>query len=116
MNTFDEILNSILKSIEDNPSIDVDEVIAQKMSEMGISDESKKTLSETNSYLEAYDEMYAKLQAAKAEGDTRREWVQEELLSIADRHHLSEEQKEKLFSDITSACDNSLKTTISKGE
>ena len=29
---------------------------------------------------------------------------------------LSDEQKEKLFSDITSACDNSLKTTISKGE
>ncbi len=116
MNTFDEIVTSILKSVEKNPSKNIDEVIAEKMAEMGLSAEGQKTLAETNKYLEAYDEMYAKLLAAKAEGETRDSWIQEELLQIADKHNLSDKQKEQFISDVAKACNDSLNETLKGGE
>ena len=42
MKSFNEILASILKSIENNPSSNIDEVIASKMSELGLSAEGQK--------------------------------------------------------------------------
>ncbi len=116
MNSFDEILTSILKSVESNPSENINEVIAEKLSEMGLSAEGQKTLEETNKYLEAYDEMYAKLQAAKTEGNSRESWIQDELLQIADKHNLSDEQKEQFISDVAKACEEGLKTTLNGGE
>ena len=62
MNSFDEILSSMLNIVEENPSADIDALLASKLSELGLSDKGMKTLSETNSVLEAYDEMYRKLQ------------------------------------------------------
>ena len=116
MESFDSILASILKSIEDNPSSNVDEVIAAKMSELGLSEEGQTTLAETNACLEAYHEMYSNLQAAKAEGATRNQWVQEELLQIANKHNLSDEQAEQLVADVAKACEEGLKTTLTEGE
>ena len=116
MESFDSILASILKSIEDNPSSNVDEVIAAKMTELGLSAEGQATLAETNACLEAYHEMYSKLQAAKAEGESRNSWVQEELLQIANKHNLSDEQAEQLVADVAKACEEGLKTTLTEGE
>lgn len=116
MESFDSILASILKSIEGNPSSNVDEVIAAKMSELGLSAEGQATLAETNACLEAYHEMYSKLQAAKAEGESRNSWVQEELLQIANKHNLSDEQAEQLAADVAKACEEGLKTTLTEGE
>lgn len=116
MDKFDEILTAVLKSIEDNPSSNVDEVIAAKVAEMGLSSEGMAKLAETNSYLEAYNEMYEKLQLAKSEGDSRTSWLQDELLAIADKHHLTDEQKEQLVEEVSDKCENALKTTLEKGE
>ena len=116
METFESILASILKSMEENPSSDVDEVIATKMSELGLSAEGQATLAETNACLEAYHEMYSKLQAAKAEGESRNSWVQDELLQIANKHNLSDEQAEQLVADVAKACEEGLKTTLTEGE
>lgn len=116
MNKFDETLSSILKLIEENPAADIDELVAAKMSELGVSAEAMKTLKETNSYLEAYDEMYSRLKAAQNEGKTRVVWVQNELWKIAEKHHLTDEQKEQLCSDMASACEDSLKTTLEEGK
>ncbi len=116
MQTFDEILSSILKAIESNPTMNVDDVIAAKMQELGLSAEGQKTLAETNAYLDAYNEMYAKLQAAKAEGETRASWVQDEMLQIADKHNLSDEQKQQLISDIAAQCEEGLNKTLTEGE
>ena len=116
MNTFEEILTSMLKAVEENPSANVDDVIAAKVAELGLSPEGMKTLEETNSYLEAYDEMYQKLQAAKAEGESRSAWIQDELLSIGDKYNLTDEQKEALIGSISEACEKELKQTLSEGE
>lgn len=118
MNTFDEILTSILNTVEEDPTANIDELLATKLSELGISEEGMKTFQETSSYLEAYNEMYAKLQAAKEADEylTRNEWLQNELLAIADKHQLTDEQKEQLISDISTQCEDSLKSTIESGE
>ena len=116
MNTFDDILTEILKAVEENPSSNVDEVIAKKVAEMGLSEEGVKTLEETNSYLEAYNEMYEKLKAAKEENVERTKWIQKELLLIANKHQLTDEQKEQFIVDVSTSCDNALKTTLSEGE
>lgn len=116
MNTFDEILTEILKAVEENPSSNVDEVLAKKVAEMGLSEEGVKTLEETNSYLEAYNEAYERLKAAKEEGESRVAWIQDELQSIADKHQLTDEQKEQLIADMSASCENALKTTLEKGE
>ena len=116
MNTFDDLLTEILKAVEENPSSNVDEVIAKKVAEMGLSEEGVKTLEETNSYLEAYNEMYEKLRAAKESGESRVAWIQDELLLIADKHQLTDEQKEQLIADVSAACDDALKTTLKEGE
>ncbi len=116
MNSFDEILSSLLNIVEENPSADIDALLASKLSELGLSDKGMKTLSETNSFLEAYDEMYRKLQESKDDGDTRDAWVQDMLIEIADKHNLTDEQKESFFADIAAACEKGLTTTISEGE
>lgn len=116
METFETILASILKSIEENPSSDVDEVIATKMSELGLSAEGQATLAETNACLEAYQERFLKLQAAKEEGETRNSWAQEELLQIAQKNKLSDEQTEQLVTDVAEACEKELETTLTEGE
>ena len=98
----------------------------QMYQELGISEEGKKTFQETNSYLEAYDEMYAKLQAAKEEDEylTRKEWLQNELLAIADKHQLTDEQDKTILFDNGAHLGfmyrdeflDSLKSTIESGE
>ena len=113
MNSFDEILSSLLNIVEENPSADIDALLASKLSKLGLSDKGMKTLSETNSFLEAYDEMYRKLQESK---DARDAWVQDMLIEIADKHNLTDEQKESFFADIAAACEKGLTTTISEGE
>lgn len=116
MNSFDEILTSILKTIEENPSADIDQLIAVKMAEMGLSEKGQKTLSETNTYLEAYEEAFNRLQETKREGETRTAWLQEELLNISNKHELTDGQKEQLMSEISNVCQDNLKTTLTEGE
>ena len=62
------------------------------------------------------DGMDALIEAAKAEGESRNSWVQEELLQIANKHHLSDEQAEQLVADVAKACEEGLKTTLTEGE
>lgn len=113
METFDDILTSVLKSIEDNPSANVDEVITTKMDEMGLSDEGKKILAETNAHLEGFEAAYQSLKAAKDKGNTRTQWLQEEVYKIGEKNNLTDEQKEKLIQDIaTQATESIIDTTL----
>ena len=111
--TFEEILDSLLKAYEKGGGRDMDAIIADKIKELGLSKEGNKTLSETNSYLEAYEEMYQKL---KESGKPRTQWLQEELYRIAKSHNLSDEQTEQLMADFASECGNSLNETIKEGK
>ena len=109
--TFDTILTSILKAIEENPSANIDELIKIKTTELGLSQEGQEKLDETNAYLEAYDEVYKRLQAAKEEGTVSYKWLQNELLSIGDKYNLSDENKEMLIESVSAECGNVLKSS-----
>lgn len=108
MNTFDEILKSILKTVEDNPTANIDGLLAAKMTELGISAENKKLQQETSRYIDAFDEMNKKLQEAKDQGVTRKQWIQDEIIAIADKHQLNDEQKEQLFNSLAHGFNDSI--------
>ncbi len=112
MESFDDILTSLLKSVESAPSSNVDEVIASKMKEFGLSEEGQKILDETNSYLVAFHEAYHELQDAKKRGETGNSWMQGKLIGIAQKHELSDEQTEKLVEDIAEVCKEGFDTTF----
>ena len=116
MESFDDILTSLLKSVESAPSSNVDEVIASKMKEFGLSEEGQKILDETNSYLVAFHEAYHDLQDAKKRGETGNSWMQGKLIGIAQKHELSDEQTEKLVEDIAEVCKEGFETTLNEGE
>ena len=116
MDEFDKILDSILDEIEKNPTSDVDKIIATKMNELGLSEQGKALLSDTNNYLNAYDEAYAKLQQAKENGETRISWVQKSLLEIAKANNLSDEQAEQLLADWATESEKVLNKTKNEGE
>lgn len=60
--------------------------------------------------------MLTKLKASKADGDSRSAWAQDELMRLANKNGLSEEQTEQLITDIAAACERELKTTLTEGE
>lgn len=113
---FDKILDSILSEIEKNPSSDIDKLIVAQMEKMGLSKNGKKLLDETNSYLETYEKVYAKLQQAKESGETRTVWLQKALLEIAKTHKLNDEQTEQLIADFADESENELEKTQKEGE
>ena len=112
METFDDILTSVLKSIEDNPSANVEEVITTKMAEMGLSDEGEKILAETNAHLKGFEAAYQSLKAAKDKGETRTQWLQEEVYKIGEKNQLTDEQKEQLINDLATQTESIIETTL----
>ena len=58
---------------------------------MGVSEEGKALLSETNEYIDGFAEKMAALQDAKEEGKSRKQWMLEEM----DRILKGRDEKEK---------------------
>lgn len=111
--TFEEILDSLLKAYENGGGKDMDTIIAEKTKEFELSEDGAKTLSETNTYLEAYNKLYLKL---KESGKPRSQWLPEELYRIAKENNLSDEQTEQLMVDFAAQCENSKDEIVERGE
>ena len=115
METFDQILSAILQEIEAHPDADIDQLLAGNMKEMKLSGQGQKLLAETNAYLNAYEEAYARLQASKQEGRSRQAWISGELMQIGDKHGLTDEQKAQLASEFALVCEAVNNETAEKG-
>ena len=115
METFDQILSAILQEIEAHPDADIDQLLAGKMKEMKLSGQGQKLLAETNAYLNAYEEAYARLQASKQEDRYRQAWISGELMQIGNKHGLTDEQKAQLASEFASVCEAVNNETAEKG-
>lgn len=76
---FEDILTSMLEQLDENPNQDVDTLIKDECEKMGVSEESKALLAETNEYIDGFAEKMASLQKAKENGKSRRQWFSEEL-------------------------------------
>ena len=66
--SFDEILTSMLEQLENNPDQDIDVLVKGECEKMGVSEEGKALLSETNEYIDSFAEKMAALQTAKEDG------------------------------------------------
>ena len=98
---FDEILTSMLEQLENNPDQDVDVLVKGECEKMGVSEEGKVLLSETNEYIDGFAEKMAALQKAKEDGKSRKQWMLEEMDRIMEGR--DEQEKAEIVSAISDA-------------
>lgn len=111
---FDEILTSMLEQLENNPDQDIDVLVKDECEKMGVSEEGKALLSETNEYIDGFAEKMAALQKAKEKGKSRKQWVLEEMDRILEGR--DEQEKAEIISDISDAGENVNNETLKDEE
>ena len=111
---FEDILTSMLERLDENPDQDVNALIKDECEKMGVSDEGKALLSETNEYIDGFAERMASLQKAKEEGRSRKQWMLEEMDRILEERE--EQEKAEIVSAISDAGENVNNETLKEEE
>ena len=111
---FDEILTSMLEQLENNPDLDIDVLVKDECEKMGVSEEGKALLSETNEYIDGFAEKMAALQKAKEEGKSRKQWMLAEMDRIMEGR--DEQEKGEIVSAISDAGENVDNETLKNEE
>lgn len=114
LQTFDEILTSMLEQLDNNPDLDIDVLVKDECEKMGVSDEGKALLSETNGYIDGFAEKMAALQTAKEDGKSRKQWMLEEMDRILEGR--DEQEKAEIVSAISDAGENVNNETLKDEE
>lgn len=112
--TFDEILTSMLEQLENNPNQDIDVLVKDECEKMGVSEEGKALLSETNEYIDGFAERMASLQKAKENGKSRKQWMLAEMDRIMEGR--DEQEKAEIVSAISDAGENVNNETLTNEE
>ena len=111
---FDEILTSMLEQLENNPDQDIDVLVKDECEKMGVSEEGKALLSETNEYIDGFAERMASLQKAKENGKSRKQWMLAEMDRILEGR--DEQEKAEIVSAISDAGENVNNETLTNEE
>lgn len=111
---FEEILTSMLEQWDENPDQDVNALIEKECEKMGVSENGKALLSETNEYIESFAANMASLQAAKEKGVSRRQWLLTELDRVLEGR--DEAEKAKIVSAISDTTEKVNEETLTKEE
>ena len=114
LQTFDEILTSMLEQLDNNPDLDIDVLVKDECEKMGVSEEGKALLSETNEYIDGFAEKMAALQKAKEEGKSRKQWMLAEMDRIMEGR--DEQEKAEIVSAISDAGENVNNETLKDEE
>lgn len=77
--TYDEIMDALLEAYEAHPEMDVDQIIAQVVDEIGASEGCKETIGEASALLDSIQEKKASLEAAQENGDTKKKWMMRQI-------------------------------------
>lgn len=112
--SFDEILTSMLEQLENNPDQDIDVLVKDECEKIGVSEEGKTLLSETNEYIDGFAERMASLQKAKEEGRSRKQWMLAEMDRILEGR--DEQEKAEIVSAISDAGENVNNETLKEEE
>ena len=112
--TFEDILTSMLEQLENNPNQDIDVSVKDECEKMGVSEEGKALLSETNEYIDGFAERMASLQKAKEDGKSRKQWMLEEMDRILEGR--DEQEKAEIVSAISDAGENVNNETLTNEE
>ena len=111
---FEDILTSMLEQLENNPDQDIDVLVKDECEIMGVSEEGKALLSETNEYIDGFAERMASLQKAKENGKSRKQWMLEEMDRILKGR--DEQEKAEIVSAISDAGENVNNETLKEEE
>ena len=111
---FEDILTSMLERLDENPDQDVNALIKDECEKMGVSDEGKALLSETNEYIDGFAERMASLQKAEEEGRSRKQWMLAEMDRILEGRE--EQEKAEIVSAISDAGENVNNETLTNEE
>ena len=111
---FEDILTSMLEQLENNPDQDIDVLVKDECEKMGVSEEGKALLSETNEYIDGFAERMASLQKAKEEGRSRKQWMLAEMDRILEGR--DEQEKAEIVSAISDAGENVNNETLKEEE
>ena len=111
---FEDILTSMLEQLENNPDQDIDVLVKDECEKMGVSEEGKALLSETNKYIDGFAERMASLQKAKENGWSRKQWMLEEMDRILEER--DEQEKAEIVSAISDAGENVNNETLKEEE
>lgn len=114
LQTFDEILTSMLEQLKNNPDQDIDVLVKDECEKMGVSEEGKALLSETNEYIDGFAERMASLQKAKENGKSRKQWMLAEMDRIMEGR--DEQEKAEIVSAISDAGENVNNETLKNEE
>ena len=112
--SFEDILTSMLEQLENNPDQDIDVLVKDECEKMGVSEEGKALLSETNEYIDGFAERMASLQKAKENGKSRKQWMLEEMDRILEGR--DEQEKAEIVSAISDAGENVNNETLKEEE
>lgn len=112
--TFEDILTSMLEQLENNPNQDIDVLVKDECEKMGVSEEGKALLSETNEYIDGFAERMASLQKAKENGKSRKQWMLEEMDRVLEGR--DEQEKAEIVSAISDAGENVNNETLTNEE
>lgn len=112
--SFEDILTSMLEQLENNPDQDIEVLVKDECEKMGVSEEGKALLSETNEYIDGFAEKMAALQKAKEEGRSRKLWMLEEMDRILEG--CDEQEKAEIVSAISDAGENVNNETLKDEE
>lgn len=106
MQTYNEILASLLESVIANPEMDIDEVLLSKAKEFGLNATDLSEIQNTNSLLTRINSKLSDLDKARAVGKSREVFIAEEIERITEGK--SNEDKQVILSAIQSATGNVL--------
>ena len=112
--SFEDILTSMLEQLENNPDQDIDVLVKDECEKMGVSEEGKALLSETNEYIDGFAERMASLQKAKENGKSRKQWMLAEMDRILEGR--DEQEKAEIVSAISDAGENVNNETLKEEE
>lgn len=110
---FEEILTEMLEQLDNNPHQDIEVLMQGECEKLGVSEEAKTLLSDTNEYIDGFAEKFASLQEAKEEGKSRHRWMLEEMDRILEGR--DEAEKAKIVSAISEAAEHVNNDTLTNG-
>ena len=110
--TFDTILASLLESYENTPTQDIDALIEEKIKEWGLTEEQAALVYETTGSMDGFSENAASGEEAKAEGKSRKRWMQEMIDGMTEGR--SEEEKAQIVSAISETNEKLIEDTTAK--
>ena len=111
--SFEYILSSLLEDYDNNPNQNINVLIEKHAQKMGLSEESKALLAETNEYIDAFDEKATSLAKAKEErGISRKHWMLEEIDVITEGR--TEEERAAVATALSNAEEEILNQTLTK--